>query len=652
MDEKKIAGLYMRVSTEDQAREGFSLPEQKERLESFCKFKGYEIKDYYTDAGISAKTGNYRPEFERLKEDIKKKKINTIVALKLDRITRSIYDWEELISFLDENNAYLDCANDDINTTTANGKMISRLLMSVSQNEIERTSERTKIGLAGAIKMGHIPYQAPLGYKHENKKLVIDQTTKDVVIRIFELCHSGISYQKISTLFNKEEVLGKTNWRDSTIFNILQNEVYKGDFVHGKRTKHPTYYENVVEPIISKELWEECQVQKKRNAKSYQRTLTYLYLQKIICPNCGRILGGKATKKKNNVYYYYYCNDCKVNIKEIVIDDYVSPFMKELVEYDSVVNQFFLPMIKQKTENPKDNILKEIKVQKDRLNRAKDAYINNSFTLEEFDKYRISIEKTISELESKLNETELCDELRFTPEDILVKRDIDFINNIVYPDKYKKFNLIPDDYEREDKAKLFMNYIDNITLKKENNSYVVDKINFRESITKTFNQLFNDGYIDINNPAKYGDVKGTLRYSEYLPDDKVCEVIMRVRQFYDVDYYEAEYYTNTKKFYFDFIDNRTIVRIFPLEDYKNIDPNVEKDIYNIGVLYINENTTARVENPDDVFKAIPDVYTSVKYSKEPIEIKVKPMRYCNVDNDELTDEKEILSTEPVDTYTK
>ena len=154
-------------------KNGFSLPEQKERLEAFCKFKGYEIIDYYQDAGISAKTGKHRPEFERLKEDIKSKKINTIIALKLDRITRSIYDWENLITFLDENDAYLDCANDEINTTTANGKMISRLLMSVSQNEIERTSERTKIGLAGAIKQGHIPHVAPLGYKHENKTLVM-----------------------------------------------------------------------------------------------------------------------------------------------------------------------------------------------------------------------------------------------------------------------------------------------------------------------------------------------------------------------------------------------------------------------------------------------------------------------------------------------
>ena len=72
---------------------------------------------------------------------------------------------------------------------------------------------------------------------------------------------------KISTLFNKEKVLDKDNQRDSTIFNILQNEIYMGDFVHGKKTKHPTYYSNAVELIISRELWEECQVQKKRMRK-------------------------------------------------------------------------------------------------------------------------------------------------------------------------------------------------------------------------------------------------------------------------------------------------------------------------------------------------------------------------------------------------
>ncbi len=115
-EEKKLCGLYLRVSTEDQAREGFSLPEQKERLEQFCKFKGYEIVDYYEGAGISAKTGNLRPEFERLKEDIKSKKISTIVALKLDRI---------------------DCANDEINTTNANGKIFINMPSPNKKSQID-----------------------------------------------------------------------------------------------------------------------------------------------------------------------------------------------------------------------------------------------------------------------------------------------------------------------------------------------------------------------------------------------------------------------------------------------------------------------------------------------------------------------------------
>ena len=110
--------FFVRVSTEDQAKEGFSLPEQKERLEALCKFKGYKIYYYYyyyyyyTDAGISAKTGNHRPEFYRLIEDAKNKKINTIIALKLDRLSRSIYDWENLLKTSEKYGFDLVCAND------------------------------------------------------------------------------------------------------------------------------------------------------------------------------------------------------------------------------------------------------------------------------------------------------------------------------------------------------------------------------------------------------------------------------------------------------------------------------------------------------------------------------------------------------------
>ena len=632
MDEvKKVCGLYMRVSTEDQAREGFSLPEQKERLEAYCKFKGFVIKDYYTDAGISAKTGNYRPEFERLKEDIKSKKINTIIALKQDRITRSIFDWEELMRFLEENDAYLDCVNDDINTTNANGKMVSRILMSVSQQEIERTSERTKVGLAGAIKQGHIPHQAPLGYKHENKKLVIDHLTKDVVIRIFELYYKGMSYQKISTLFNKEQVLGKTNWRDSSIVAILENEIYKGDFVHGKRTKHPTYYENVVEPIVSKEMWEECQVQKKKNSKSYQRTLTYLFLQKLRCPKCNRILGGKATQKKNgNIYYYYYCHDCKINFKESLVEEYFNDFVNELVEYDSVVNQFFLPMIKQKFDEPQEELKKDINKQKDKLERIKRAYINGVFSLEEYNDERKLVESALEKLQNELDEATSCETLNFTPQDILLKRDIDYINKVKLEKEYKERTKTWKDYTREEKSELIMKYVDDIKLGILNNYIYVENINFRESICKPCNELFDAGYIDVKTPVIFGNIVGQIRFSNYLPEKEVGKHIMRLRQYYDLGFEEATYYVEDRIFYFNFIhDDRAIVRVFPMEDYAKIDPDIKMKEYKYGIIYIRGKDEFQMQDINTAFDYIPDESNDcVIYTKEPIpiEIGVKPVK--------------------------
>ena len=631
-EEKKKCGLYMRVSTEDQAREGFSLPEQKERLEAYCKFKDYEIVDYYEDAGISAKTGNYRPEFERLKEDIKSKKINTVISLKLDRFTRSIYDWEEFITFLEENDAYIGCVNDDINTTTANGKMVSRLLVSVSQNEIERTSERTKIGLAGAIKQGHIPHIAPLGYKHENKTLVIDYSTKDVAYRIFDLCYNGYSYKKISNLFNEEKVLGKDNWRDSTIQNIIQNEIYKGDFVHGKRTKNPTYYENVVEPIVSKEMWKDCQIQKKKNARRYQRTLTYLYLQKLKCPKCNRILGGKATTKKNGKpYFYYYCNDCKISFKENLINEYFNQFINELVEYDSVVNQFFLPMIRQKFDEPKEELEKEIIKQNEKLERIRKAYINGAFELDVYNKEKSIVENAISNLQSELDSTDCVEELRFTPRDILLKRDIDFINKIKLNKEYQEKTKTWKDYTREEQAELIMKYVDDIELTLVGSEVVVKQINFRDSICKPCQELYDNGYIDTTKPMLLGNVLGSVRFSNYLPEEEVGEIIMRLQQYYDVHFTEATYYVDKQCFYFNFAENNSaIVRVFPLQDYYKLDPEGKMPTYEFGIIYINEEDKFQMQDINSAFDFIPDeTNDSVVYMKEPtpIPIGVKPVKY-------------------------
>ncbi len=610
-EEKKICGIYTRVSTEDQAREGFSLPEQKERLEAMCKYKGYEIYDYYEDAGISAKTGNKRPEFDRMLEDIKAKKINTIVTLKLDRLTRSVYDWENIMKFLEEHNAYLDCANDEINTTNANGKLVSRLLMSVSQNEIERTSERTKVGLAGAIKNGNIPNQTPLGFKRDGKKLVPNPLTKDIIVRMYQLYFEGNSYQKIANIFNEENVANK-KWRDNTILEMIENPLYKGDFIHGKKTNNPIYYENVVEPIVSKEMWESCQVQKKKNSRNYMRIKEYLFLQKLKCPKCGRIMGGKATYKKKNdtTYYYYGCEKCKNNIKEDKIEESILHLLSDILEYDSVVNEFFLPMLKTKLKNPKVELSKELKVQEMKKERVRNAYINNVFTLEEYKKETEIIENNIKTLERKILETDQVEDLRFTKEDILIKRDIDFINKIKLPNLYNQIVITWNDLTREEKAKIIMTYIENITLRLDmEGNYVVDNLNFRSTFYKDFKELFDEGYIDWKIPKVDMNGIGYVRYSNYLPEEKVCEHIMRLREYYNVYYYEGVFDFETKRFDSKKYDDAEVVRIFPLEKLDQT-----KKAINMGMISVKKDNETRVENEEELFDTIPpDKITSNEY---------------------------------------
>src|SRR5574344_2282022 len=235
MEEKKIAGIYIKVSTEKQARESLSLREQKEKLMELCKFKGYEVYEIYEDAGISAKDIKHRPAFQKMLNDIKEGKINYIVAYKLDRITRSVRDLEELISKLEKHNCYLVCDRDDVNTSTANGRFFIRMLTVLSQLEIEITSERTKFGLNGAIKSGHLPGVLPLGFKKDgNKKTIINESTSPVITRIFDLYLKGKSYQQIINILNEEKVLNK-KWYDSIIEKTINNRLYMGDYVQYKK---------------------------------------------------------------------------------------------------------------------------------------------------------------------------------------------------------------------------------------------------------------------------------------------------------------------------------------------------------------------------------------------------------------------------------
>ena len=226
---KVVCGLYTRVSTEDQSRYGHSLDEQEDKLKKLCEFKEYEIYKLYREEGVSAKNTN-RPKFKEMINDMKSGKINKIVIYKLDRLTRSIKDLEMICTMLEEYDCSLESVAEEINTDTANGKFFIRMTTILAQLEIERTSERTKFGLEGAAKKGHLSGKPPIGYTKTNnsKKLVIDEIEADVVRRIFRLYLDGLSVCSICKLFNQEEVLNR-RWATTTVDKILSNQLYIGN---------------------------------------------------------------------------------------------------------------------------------------------------------------------------------------------------------------------------------------------------------------------------------------------------------------------------------------------------------------------------------------------------------------------------------------
>ena len=175
------------------------------------------------------------------------------------------------------------------------------------------------------------------------------------------------------------------------------------------------------------------------------------------------------------------------------------------------------------------------------------------------------------------------------------------------------------DYTREEQADVIMRYVDDIELALVGKEVVVKQINFRESICKPCQELYDNGYIDTTKPMLLGNVLGSVRFSNYLPEEEFGEIIMRLQQYYDVHFAEATYYLQKQMFYFNFAENNSaIVRVFPLEDYYKVE---------------------NIENIEPYFNAIPDVNDmTVTYKKdEPVEIEVKPVKFSE-ENKEVSSE--------------
>ena len=537
-EERKIAGIYIRVSTEDQAREGFSLGEQEEKLKQLCDYKGYKVYKVYCDAGISAKDMEHRPKFQEMLQDMRDGKINYIVAYKLDRVTRSVRDLEELISQLEKYNTYLVCDRDDVNTSTANGRFFVRMLTVLSQLEIEIVSERTKFGLNGAIKSGHLPGQVALGFKKDgNKKTIIDPATAPIVKRVFDLYLQGKTFLQISNIFNDEKVLNK-NWKDTHIERIINNRLYMGDYEMYKRLKEwknvePVIYMNVVDPIIPRYIWEECQAQKIINQRTYTRDRVYTFFQKLKCPKCGKIMKCKGSGGKKRKYVYYHCDDCKENIRESYVEEEFEKIVGQLLRFDNEYNELFLPLFADKERTvDKSDIEKEIINLTKQKERIKKAYMSEVVELDDFKEDLKVINDKLDILTKQLEkEQDLKNRNRFTPEKVMADRDIQRI----FMQNGSDVSMFLTEWQtmtKEAKQEFIARYIESLTFEKNdrypNGIHLID-IKLKSLFNEKVNRLSELGVSQVpiefisNNKSVILNVSYPLKESqvkEYMKEFK------------------------------------------------------------------------------------------------------------------------------------
>ena len=569
MEEQKkvIAGLYPRVSTEDQSRFGHSLDEQEDRLKKLCEFKDYEIYKVYREEGVSAKDTN-RPKFKEMIQDMKDGKINKIIVYKLDRLTRSIQDLENICKMLEEYNCDLESVAEEINTGNANGKFFIRMLTILAQLEIERTSERTKFGLIGAAKKGHISGQPALGYtkKDKSKKLVIDDLESDVVKRIFSMYLEGSSVCHICEIFNEENVLNK-HWATITVDKILSNKIYIGSIEHGKRDKKNTQiFEDVVPAIIDKTTFECVQKRKEKNLKNYKRKRTYIFMQKILCPKCHKIMGGESsTSGTGDKHIYYKCNCCKRRISEKKIESELMRFLNDMLDFFLIIDNSFKPSMCRDID---EEITKYEKLKKDlndKITRIKQEFLDGEIAAKSFEKELHYLEKEIKNIEIKIAELKDLKQNNEHKQDVELFFNMKELEKLKLKSEYVKEHSLWSKLSQEQKQYIINKYIDEIEINSDNNHNIsiLNIIFNKNEIENIGLMLRNDCFDMIVNVKDRDIILSNIKSSE-----ETKKYIDTLRKFYNV----VE--TKITSELFDINDySEDIIQIIPQEKKNKFEKN-------------------------------------------------------------------------------
>lgn len=383
--------LYVRVSTEEQAIHGLSIEAQTEALQAWAKDNGHKVVGVYTDAGISArKPASKRPELQRLLSDAQAGKGDLVVFTKLDRWFRNIAEYYKVQEILERCRVDWRTIHEDYDTSTASGRLKINIMLSVAQDEADRTSERIKaVFEVKRQKKEPLTGDCPTGYKLDGKRLVKDPEKEEAVTAFFQ------KYLESGCISAAMECAHEKGLR---IYYQLAH----------KMLSHPAYYgfyfnvEGMTPPYISKSDFDKIQSMRKHVVRKTVKNRVYLFSGLVFCGECGGRMGGRVNTNQASFFYnctshYMRMSACanNSNMLERKIEAFLIESIDEKMKALKVAHGGISTLEKKK------DLKAEISALKSKCQKVKDLYINDLISLEACKTAVEEYTKKINALESE-----------------------------------------------------------------------------------------------------------------------------------------------------------------------------------------------------------------------------------------------------------
>ena len=486
-DKFLITGIYARVSTEEQAKEGFSINAQREKLKQYASARDWDIYDYYIDDGISGKNIKDRPEINRMLQDIEDGKINNVLVYKIDRLTRSTKNLIELIDLFNEKNCAFNSLMESIDTSSATGRMFIKIVGIFAEFERENLAERVSFGFEQKTREGNYTNtHGVYGYDYivGEGKLVINEDERKLIEYIYSEYLSGTSMTEISRNLIAKNTPTKRGgkWQQSTIVSILQNPLYIGKVRYGTSGKKNNSFEvdSNHEPIISEDDFYAVQnilaKRRKYEARKYP-TENSVFMGALICDKCGMQIGTSQHCNTNNggsIYINYICynrrnGDCTAPIfSQTKMDAAFLSYMSNIENFQVDENDFAKEE-KEKKKIKLEQIKQELLKTEKRLDEIRALFTQEKITFEEYRAFSDDMRKKTTLLEEEMN--------ALIPQD--EELDFEQIKDIIGNVQLNWGNLT-----NTEKSEFIYRFIDSIKVYSDNGNIIITDMQFAKAHQK------------------------------------------------------------------------------------------------------------------------------------------------------------------------